>query len=82
MFDGWFKKDKTYKREISTALLFFWCAITLAIFSFSLLGLSPDETINSLMGYYSLITTVIFAFSTASFGLDAFTRQVIPARRG
>ena len=61
--------EKTFKREVGAALLVLWGLITLRLF-FTI----KAEEIVMYQGVYGVVSTSVFLFAMAAFGLDHFKK--------
>ena len=62
---------RTFKREVATALLVFWCVVTWRIvwyFDVSQMG--------AIGAIYGTASTMVGTFALAAFGFDAYAKQV------
>lgn len=62
-------KSKTFKREVAIVFAIFWLLITFRIF----FVLEP-ESITAYSEFYKSMTTMIFLFLGAAFGMDFYKK--------
>lgn len=63
--------EKTFKREIAVLALAFWSAITVKVFWFT-----EVNAIRSLDSAYGSVTTTIWLYAVAAFGMDWMSKQM------
>lgn len=66
------------KREVALGLLCLWAVISLAAFG-HLIWTGNVAMMNAFVGPYTTMTMAIFTFAVAAFGMDSYTKQVVPA---
>lgn len=69
-FKAWVM-EKTFKREVAIAVLFFWFIITVKVFWFT-----EVAAIRSLDSAYGTVTTTIWLYVVAAFGMDWMSKQM------
>lgn len=70
---------KTYKREVATVqLVLHWALVAGIVF---VAVTDPDYDITSLVALATGMAVWVYGFAAAAFGLDAFTKQITPARQ-
>ena len=63
---------RSWKREVASFLLVVWSVATLRLF----LWPATIEFIAAISGIYGMLTPAVFAFAAASFGFDAWVKQI------
>lgn len=70
---------KTYKREVATVqLVLHWALVAGIVF---VAVTDPDYDITSLVALATGMAVWVYGFAAAAFGLDAFAKQITPARQ-
>lgn len=62
---------KTFKRELAVIALGLWAAVTVKVFWHM-----PPEAVCALDGYYGTLSTSVWLFAAAAFGLDSIAKQM------
>lgn len=68
-------KDKSWKREIAAAALLFWQMVTIKMFWFA-----SVEQITALSVHYTSITSTVWLFAGAVFGLHYALAKMYPIK--
>lgn len=69
--------QKTFKRELAYLALAFWAIVSIRIFWFL-----PVDFIRALDSAYGMLSSTIWLYTAAAFGMDAFSKQIQdPTRR-
>lgn len=63
--------EKTFKREVAIAVLLFWFIITVRVFWFT-----DHNAIRALDSAYGTVTTTIWMYVVAAFGMDWVSKQM------
>ena len=63
--------EKTFKRELAVLVLLFWFIITIRVFWFT-----PTSDIRALDSAYGTVTTTIWLYVVAAFGMDWASKQM------
>lgn len=73
------KRCKTYKREVATLQLVLHWALVAGIVYLVITDHDYDPT--ALVGLATGLAVWVYGFAAAAFGLDAFSKQITPARQ-
>lgn len=72
-------KGKTYKREVATIqLVLHWALIAGIVF---LAVTDPTYDLTALVALATGMAVWVYGFAAAAFGMDAFAKQITPARQ-